>query len=75
MRSDAEQRAEEAACARHEPTYGEIGFECRHCGKFLFRYGDNSFEALGVRAEARRLVDKGFHTSRTKPEPKAPSSE
>ena len=66
MRSDAEQRAEEAACAKHEPTYGEIGFECRHCGKFLFRYGDDSPEALDVRTEARRLVDQGFHIRHTK---------
>jgi len=64
MRSDAEMAAEEAACNEHEPTYGEIGYECRNCGKFLFRYVDDRPEAQALAAEARRIVDEGFKRGR-----------
>ncbi len=74
MRTEAEKLAEEAACAentggKHVPARGEIGYECKICGKHLFRYSDDSPEARATALKAERLVEEGFSRGRRRATP------
>jgi hypothetical protein len=52
----------QATKCEHVPTYGELGYECAKCYKFLFSYQNPSPEARAVAREAKRIVDEGFTT-------------